>query len=104
MSATIDSTYQTVLAHLPPDLRAPARGLLFELGLARTPEASWADTFQLQPSRELPLFALPAGSSEDERTLEAFQRAHHAACFHNVLVDRMADRQVPTTPERERLA
>lgn len=104
MRTTIDSTYQTVIASLPPDLREPARGLLFDLGLARSPEASWADVFRLQPSRELPLFALPVDSPGDERTLEAFQRAHHGACFYNVLVDRMADRQAPTTPERERLA
>jgi len=104
MSATIDCTYQSVISRLPPDLREPARRLLFELGLARTPEAGWADVFQLVPSRDLPLFASPADNPCDERTLAAFRRAHHAACFYNVLVDRMADRQAPTTPERERLA
>ncbi|HYO71922.1 MAG TPA: hypothetical protein VEU33_38180 [Archangium sp.] len=104
MRTTIDSTYQTVIASLPPDLREPARGLLFELGLARTPEEGWSDVFQLQPSKELPLFALPADCPGDERPLEAFRRSHHAACFYNVLVDRMADRQASTTPEREGLA
>jgi hypothetical protein len=104
MSATMDSTYQTVIANLPPDLREPARGLLFELGLARAPEAGWADVFQLVPSRDLPLLALPADSPCDERTLDAFRRAHHGACFYNVLVDRMADQQAAITSERERLA
>ena len=104
MSTTIDSTYQSVIARLPPDLREPARGLLFELGLARAPEAGWADVFQLVPSRDLPLLAPPADSPCEERTLDAFRRAHHGACFYNVLVDRMADRQAATTPERERLA
>jgi len=104
MSATIDSTYQSVISSLPDDLREPARGLLFELGLARAPEAGWADVFQLVPSRDLPLLAPPADRPCDERTLDAFQRAHHAACFYNVLVDRMADQQAATTPDRERLA
>jgi hypothetical protein len=104
MSATIDSTYQLVLTSLPPALRESARGLLFELGLARAPEAGWADVFQLVPSRDLPLLAPPADSPCDERTLDAFRRAHHGACFYNVLVDRMADQQAATTPERERLA
>ncbi|MBM7115695.1 hypothetical protein [Archangium primigenium] len=104
MRTTIDFTYQSVIARLPPDLHAPARGLLFELGLARTPDAGWADVFQLQPSSELPLFALSTGDLEDEDTLASFRRAHHAACFYNVLVDRMADHQAPATPERQRLA
>lgn len=104
MSATIDATYQSVIASLPHDLREPARGLLFELGLARDSKAGWADVFQLKPSRDLPLFAIPADSLCDERTLDAFRRAHHGACFYNVLVDRMADQQAATTPERERLA
>lgn len=104
MSATIDSTYQSVITSLPADLREPARGLLFELGLARAPETGWADVFQLVPSRDLPLLAPPADSPCDEHTLDAFRRAHHGACFYNVLVDRMADQQAATTPERERLA
>jgi hypothetical protein len=104
MSATIDSTYQSVIASLPADLREPARGLLFELGLTRAPEAGWANVFQLVPSRDLPLLAPLADSPYDERTLDAFRRAHHGACFYNVLVDRMADQQAATTPEREHLA
>lgn len=104
MSATIDATYQSVIASLPDDLREPARGLLFELGLARDSKASWSDVFQLKPSRDLPLFAPPADGLCDEHTLDAFRRAHHGACFYNVLVDRMADQQAAVTPERERLA
>lgn len=100
----MDSTYQTMIDRLPRGLHAPARGLLFELGLARTAEAGWADVFQLQPSRELPLFALPTDSPGEERAMEPFLRAHHAACFHNVLVDRMADQQAPWTHERQQLA
>jgi hypothetical protein len=104
MSVTIDSTYHSVMVGLPADLREPARGLLFELGLARTPEAGWSDVFQLEPSRDLPLFAPSADHPDDEPTLEAFRKAHHGACFYNVLVDRLADQQAETTPERERLA
>jgi hypothetical protein len=104
MSPPIDSTYQVVSASLPMELRATARTLLFELGLARTPEMGWADVFQLAPCRDLPLFALPDELSCDESTLGAFRRAHHCACFYSVLVDRMADQQAATTPERERLA
>jgi hypothetical protein len=104
MNATIDSTYQTLTRLLPPDLREPARGLLFGLGLARAPDVGWADVFQLIPSRDLPLLAMPAQGPCDEGTLATFQEAHHVACFHNVLVDRMADRQAAITPERERLA
>ena len=100
----IDATYQSVIARLPEELREAARGLLFALGLARTPDSGWADVFQLPPSRDLPLFAPPVGLSPDSRALAAHRRAHHAACFHHVLVDRLADRQAPSTPERERLA
>ncbi|HYI02832.1 hypothetical protein, partial [Hyalangium sp.] len=78
--------------------------LLFELGLARTSDAGWADVFRLAPSLDLPLFAQPGERPCDERTLDAFRRAHHCACFYSVLVDRMADQQAATTPERERLA
>jgi hypothetical protein len=104
MRTTIDATYQTVIAGLPLDLRAPARGLLFDLGLTRAPDAGWADVFQLLPSSDLPLFALPADSPGAARTRESFLSAHHAACFYNVLVDRMADQQAPATPEKQRLA
>ncbi|MFY0575136.1 hypothetical protein ACN28S_12860 [Cystobacter fuscus] len=104
MNATIDSTYQGVVAQLPLELRDSARGLLFELGLARAPDMGWADVFQLPPSRDLPLFALSSEHAPSEPRLEAFRRAHHGACFYNVLVDRPADQQAATTPERERPA
>ncbi len=104
MPAMIDSTYQSVVARLPPDAREAASGLLFALGLARAPHTGWAGVFQLPPSRDLPLFAPPAGTPQDEPGLGAFRRAHHCACFHHVLMDRMADRQADITPERERLA
>jgi hypothetical protein len=104
MSTSIDSTYQAVSDRLPTKLRGSARTLLFDLGLARTPEAGWVDVFQLAPCRDLPLFALPEVLPCDARTLDAFRRAHHCACFYSVLVDRMADQQAATTPERARLA
>ena len=105
MSVTIDSTYAALVARLPAELRGPARGLLFELGLARVPGRGWADVFQLPPSRDLPRFTVRSGhEAPDAHGLAAFLRVHHAACFHHVLVDRLADRQAPVTPERERLA
>jgi len=104
MSASIDSTYQEVVARLPQSLREHARTLLFDLGLAREPGAGWADVFRLAPSSDLPVFAQPADHPCDERTLDAFRKAHHSACFYSVLVDRMADQQAATTPERELLA
>jgi hypothetical protein len=104
MSASIDFTYQGVVARLPQSLRESAQTLLFDLGLARDPGAGWADVFRLAPSLELPVFAQPIHHPCDERTLDAFRKAHHCACFYSVLVDRMADQQAATTPERERLA
>lgn len=103
MNAMIDSSYQTLISQLPVDLRQPARRLLFDLGLARTPEAGWADVFRLAPCLDLPIFASPGGTTVDERTVQAFQRAHHGACFYNVLVDRIADQQAAATPERKLL-
>jgi hypothetical protein len=100
----IDSTYQSVVSSLPPDLHEPSRRLLAELGLAHSADMRWGDVFQLEPSRDLPLFAATSDRPYDEATLEAFRRAHHCACFYNVLVDRMADQQAACTPERERLA
>jgi hypothetical protein len=104
MSAMIDSTYQEVVARLPRYLRKPARTLLLELGLARTPDEGWADVFRLAPCLDLPLFTQLEDRPRDTPTLDAFRRAHHCACFYSVLVDRMADEQAATTPERERLA
>jgi hypothetical protein len=104
MSALIDSTYWAVTSRLPLPLRETARNLLFTLGLAPTPKAGWADVFQLAPSLDLPLFALPDGLPVDAQTLMAFRRAHHCACFYSVLVDRLADQQAASTAELQALA
>lgn len=104
MSATIDATYQAVVSGLPAELREPARRLLLELGYADDMGKGWADVFQLEPSTDLPRFAIPSHHSLEEGRLNAFRRAHHMACFYGVLVDRMADQQAAHTPERQRLA
>lgn len=104
MSAMIDFTYQQVIARLPPNLRKPARTLLRDLGLTRDPQDCWADVFRLPPSLDLPIFAQPDERPCDGRTLDAFRKAHHCACFYSVLVDRMMDRQAESTPERALLA
>jgi len=103
MSVMIDSSYQALIAQLPADLRPLARRLLFDLGLARTPDKGWADVFRLAPCLDLPIFVPPDGATVDEHTVQAFRRAHHGACFYNVLVDRIADQQAAGTPERELL-
>ncbi len=72
--------------------------------MARGEVPRWDEVFQLEPCRDLPSFALVAGHAMEERTLEVFLRAHHCACFYGVLVDRIADHQVKSSPEFMALA
>jgi hypothetical protein len=95
MSASIDDTYQAVVDDLPGGLRAAARDIL---GGAR-----WEDFFQLEPCRDLPVFAAVPELGLGDDQLAAWRRAHHAACFYGVLADRLADRQLAPSAERDRL-
>lgn len=95
MSGSIDDTYRAVVDDLPANLRAAALDLL---GGAR-----WEDFFKLEPCRDLPVFAAVPELGLRGDQLEAWRRAHHAACFYGVLADLLADRQLPPSPERDRL-
>jgi len=95
MSGSIDDTYRAVVDDLPASLRAAALDLL---GGAR-----WGDFFQLEPCRDLPVFAaVPELDLRGDR-LAAWRRAHHGACFYGVLADLLADRQLARSSEHDRL-
>lgn len=100
----MDDTYAAVVSELPGSLQPVARRLLEELGMARGQACRWDEVFQLEPCRELPRFALGEALIKGEQRLEPFLRAHHCACFHGVLVDRLADRQAEPSAGLEELA
>ena len=104
MDFLIDITYRSVIEALPRDLQPLSMRLLLEVGLARTAEARWSDVFRLEPCRDLPHFALARGLLLDEDDIARFRRAHHGACFHGTLVDRLADKQVDPSGQLGRLA
>jgi hypothetical protein len=96
---TIDETYASLIAWLPPRLRDLARELPHRLGLVRTPEASWGDFVGLHPNRELPLYAAQDPASDGGLGLapaevHRFVRAHHAGGFYWLVRDRLRDGQV----------
>lgn len=54
---TLDASYRTLTASLPPHLQGLAEDLPFKLGITRSPRGGWGDFVGLHPNRELPVYA-----------------------------------------------
>lgn len=89
---SLDATYEELVTRLPEVLRPAAEELLPRLGLAAGPGARWESCVRLAPARELP-WLVAHGLGVRGAVVERFVAAHHAAVFHGLLVDRLADGQ-----------
>lgn len=85
----IDDAYRELIDQLPPDVRSVARGLPYRLGLTHRPDGKWSDFTQLEAVHALPCLVAEGAHVEPSPYL----RAHRAAGFYCVLVDRVADGQ-----------
>ncbi|MEO5727233.1 MAG: hypothetical protein ABI134_06065, partial [Byssovorax sp.] len=96
------------LLELSDDLRELGGRLPHHLGLTRDPSGGWEDFVQLEPNRDLPIYAAEPTASWGDRllpqtTLELFREAHYWAGIFGLLADRIADRQVVPDDRLRRL-
>ena len=99
----VDRAYTEIVADLPAHLRAAAARLPYRLGLVHRPDGKWSDFTQLEVVTSMPrLIGRDLGLSDAQ--VEPFLRAHRAAGFARVLVDRVADGQAQSDPDLDALA
>src|SRR5207245_91124 len=88
---------------LPRELREPARGLPFRIGLTARAGDGFEEFVRLEPNRELPCFAVedprvPGRLLVDGERLDRARAAHHLAAAFGLIADRLADEQVTRDP------
>lgn len=92
---SVDETFEHLVARLPAAVREDAAFLPYRLGLVHRPDGAWSDFTQLPPVHALP--AMLGDVVELDPT--PYVRAHRAAGFYCVALDRVADGQVQPDEE-----
>ncbi|MBN1206214.1 MAG: class 1 isoprenoid biosynthesis enzyme [Myxococcaceae bacterium] len=102
-----DLEYRRTVAEMPVDLRPFAAELPFHLGLTHRPDGGWEEYAALAPFQSLPAYAAEdtdrPGPPLTPESLSRYLRAHCRGGFFGLLIDRLADGQVPERPEWPRL-
>jgi hypothetical protein len=102
-----DLEFRRTVTELPVDLRLFAAELPFHLGLTHRPDGGWEEYTALAPFQSLPAYAVEGavclGAPLPPERLSSYLRAHCRGGFFGLLIDRLADGQVPERPEWPRL-
>lgn len=99
MPIDIDSLYDVFCAALPPESRAVALALAYELKLAPAPDLPWSAVFKHEVTLGAPALIAENMHGAESRATERAVLAHMLAVIEAFGTDRIADEQVAGSPE-----